>query len=110
MIRFFNFNMPKAKQFNYRPMYYDERKERLEKLQARAAVEASKQGSSVTAGYTSLDRGFLTERRAATKYRHSGLQAASVWRLVRLFVILVLLLSLTYYIAPEFFVVFWKIR
>ena len=108
MIRFFNFNMPKPKQFHYRPMYYDERKERLEKMKARAAAEAAAKNAS--AGYTGLERGFLTERRAESKFRHSELQSASTWRFVRFLVILIMLLSLTYYLAPEFFVVFWKIK
>ena len=100
--------MPKPKQFNYRPMYYDERKERLDKMKARAAEEAAEKNNR--AGYTGLERGFLAERRAESKYRRSELQAASTWRFLRLFLILLLLLMLTYFLAPEFFVAFWKIK
>ena len=110
MIRFFNFNMPKPKQFNYRPLYYDERKERLENMKARAAAEYAAK-NIVASGYAgSLEKGFLTERRAESKFRHTELQSASTWRFVRLAVILVVLLSITYYLAPELFVAFWKIR
>ena len=108
MIRLFNFNMPRAKQFNYRPMYYDERRERLEKMKARAAAELANDKNAVR--HVGLEKGFLTENRTNSKFRRLELQEASIWRFVRLGVILVLLLSLTYYFAPEFFLVFWNLR
>ena len=99
----FNFNTPKARQFNYRPLYYDERKERLEKMKARA--ESEKDG-----GYAGLEKGFLSEGRAKSKFRRNELQQASPWRLLRFLIILIALLGMCYILVPEAFVAFWKIK
>ena len=108
MIRLFNFNMPTAKKFNYRPMYYDERKERLEKMKARAIANIAAEKDSTR--YIGLESGFLENKRAESKLRHPELQKASMWRIVRLLVILIALLGISYYIAPDLFLAFWKIR
>ena len=100
---FFNFNTPKARQFNYRPLYYDERKERLEKMKARA--EAEKDG-----GYVGLEKGFLADNRANSKFRRVELQQASTWRLLRFLIILIALMGVSYLLVPELFVAFWKIK
>ena len=99
----FNFNTNKPRQFNYRPRYYDERKERLEMMKARA--EAEKDGI-----YTGLEKGFLKERRASSKFRRAELQPASTWRLLRFLIILIALMTISYILVPEFFVAFWKIK
>ena len=103
MALFFNFNMPKPKQFQYRPLYYDERKERLEKMKAQAEAElaAEKKGTR----YTGLQRGFLAERRANSKLRHTALEKASTFRFV---IILLVLLGALYWFMPELFTTFWK--
>jgi hypothetical protein len=48
MALFFNFKASKPRQFNYRPMYYNERKERLEQMKARALAElaSEKEGTA----------------------------------------------------------------
>jgi len=100
---FFNFQTPKPKQFNYRPLYYDERKERLEKMKACAeaelAVEKEKTGS------TGLQRGFLTGNRAKSKLRHATPEKSSA---LRFFIILLVLLGILYFTMPEIFMAFWK--
>ncbi|MDR3094874.1 MAG: hypothetical protein LBU62_09595 [Bacteroidales bacterium] len=53
------FKMPKPRPFNYTPLYYDERKERLEKLKAAANKSTPR---------VNLHKGFLHEQRA----RHSN--------------------------------------
>ena len=104
----FNFSMPKPKRFEYRPRYYDERKERLDEMKARAEAEiaAEKEGR----GFNSLEKGFLSRRRESSKYRRADLQSASTWRFMRFLIILVMLLGATYIFMPEMFVAFWKIR
>ena len=97
----FNFNTSKPKQFQYRPMYYNERKERLEKMQARSENENQ---------YNSLEKGFLTEGRAKSKLPRTELSKASNWRILRFLIILIALLGITYIIVPEAFVAFWKIK
>ena len=99
----FNFNMPKPKQFNYRPLYYDERKERLEKMKARAKIENER-------GYTNLEKGFLTESRAKSKMPRIEIPKASTWRLVRFLIILIVLIGMSYMLVPEAFVTFWNTK
>jgi len=105
MAIFLNFNMPKPKPFNYRPRYYDERKERLEKIKARAEAElaAKKDG----AHYAGLQKGFLAERRAGSKLKHTALKEKSV---LRFLIILIAILGIFYMIAPDVFLAFWKIK
>ncbi len=100
MALFFNFNMPKPRQFHYRPLYYDERKERLEKMKAEAEA-AVKKGNTQ---YTGLQRGFLSERRANSKMHKTSLEKKSA---LRFLIILLALLALLYLIMPEIFYDFW---
>jgi len=100
---FFNFNMPKPRQFHYSPRFYDERKERLEKMKANADAEIAAEKDR--AGYVGLKRGFLNERRANSKLRHSSFEKKSA---LRFFIILLVLLGLVYLVSPEIFTVFWK--
>ena len=103
MALFFNFKTQKPKQFSYRPMYYDERKERLEQMKARAEAELA--ADKKEAGYTGgLQKGFLTERRANSKMRHTSLEKISS---LRFFIILLALLGILYWIMPEIFIAFW---
>ena len=103
MALFFNFNTPKPKQFHYRPFYYDERKERLEKMKARAEAELSADNRET--GYTGgLQKGFLTERRTNSKLRHTSLEKSST---LRFLIILLVLLGILYWIMPEMFIAFW---
>ena len=53
----FNFSVPKPRQYNYQPRYYDERKERLNNMIA--AAKAEKEGRSNGEVYHSLQPGFL---------------------------------------------------
>ena len=104
----FNFNLPKPKQFNYRPWYYDERKERLEKMKAQAEAElvAEKKTAAVYTG--SLQKGFLAENRAKSKLRRRGYEQKSA---LRFFIILIVLLGILYFIAPDVFMaVFWRFK
>ena len=101
---FFNFNMPKPKQFNYRPLYYDERKERLEKMKAQAEAELTlKKDGEIR--HSGLQKGFLYERRANSKMRHTSLEKGST---IRFFIILFILLGALYFFMPELFLDFWK--
>jgi hypothetical protein len=101
----FNFNTPKPRAFNYRPLYYDERKERLKKIKARA--EAGVVAEEKAAEYTgALQKGFLAESRTKSKMRRVIHEKASA---LRFFIILVALLGILYFIAPDVFMaVFWR--
>ncbi|MDR0814695.1 MAG: hypothetical protein LBN37_02970 [Bacteroidales bacterium] len=71
MAMLFNpFKMPKPRPFNYMPLYYDERKEQLEKLKEAAAADKSKPR-------VNLQKGFLHDQRARNK---SQLEKGSVIR------------------------------
>ena len=102
---FFNFKMPKPKQFEYRPRFYDERKERLEKMKARAEAElaAEKDGTR----YTGLQKGFLAENRANSKLKRTPLKEKSALRFI---IILIAILGIFYFLAPDVFLAFWKIK
>ena len=97
-----NFRMPKPKQFHYRPRFYDERKERLEKMKARA--EAELVAEKREAGYTGLEKGFLTERRANSKMKSKSLEKQSVLRYI---IILAAILGFLYLLMPDLFIAFW---
>ena len=97
----FNFKTSKPRQFKYRPLYYDERRERLEKMQARAENEGV---------CNALEKGFLSEGRAKSKLPRAELSKASNWRVMRFLIILIVLLGISYIIVPEAFVAFWKIK
>lgn len=99
-----NFNTPKPRQFRYRPMYYDERKERLEKMKAQAEAEAEKNTISGETTYAGLQKGFLAERRANSKFHKTSLEKKSAFRFL---IILIALLGLLYWIMPEIFYEFW---
>jgi hypothetical protein len=100
-----NFNLPKPKRFNYRPRYYDERKERLEKMKAQAEAElvAEKNRAVVS----TLEKGFLTEHRTNSKLRRAALGKSS-W--LRVLVILLGLLGVWRILLPELFKVFWRLK
>ena len=102
----FNFRMPKPKQFEYRPRYYDERNERLEKIKARAEAElaAKKDGVQYTTG---LQKGFLAERRANSKLKRTPLKEKSILRFI---IILIAILGTLYIIAPDVFMALWKFK
>ena len=105
---FFNFNMPKPKQFNYRPFYYDERKERLAKMKAQAEAElVAEKNRAVGSG---LEKGFLTEKYANSKLSRVPLEKASLLRFLRLFIILLVILGVFYFISPDIFKAFWRIK
>ena len=99
-------NLPnKPKQFHYQPRYYDERKERLEQMKARAQAELA-EGKREIGSIGTLHKGFLSERRANSKHRYS-LERKSA---LRFFIILLAILGITYFIAPDLFMAFWKIK
>ena len=103
-----NFNAPKSRQFHYRPRFYDERKERLEKMKARAESELAAEKSG--AQYIGLQRGFLSERRENSKLQRATLKGASNMQTLRYLLILILLLGIFYILAPDLFMAFWKIK
>ena len=86
--------MPKPRHFNYRPLYYDERKERLEKIKARAEAEQK----------IGLERGFITEARVNSKKFSLTFEKTSIVRLV----IALALIGLLYLLMPEFFTSLWR--
>ena len=109
--------MPKPKRFHYNPLYYDERKERLEKLKTRACAERSRSAEAEVAlqmqseaeeGSTQqkcgLERGFITESRAKSKKYSLNLEKTSIVRLL----IALALIGLLYLVAPEFFTSIWR--
>ena len=104
---FFNFNVPKPRQFNYRPRYYDERKERLAQMKARAEAELAAEKNAT--GYIgNLQKGFLTENRANSKFHRGKFEQKSA---LRFFIILIALLGILYIIAPDVFIaVFGKYK
>lgn len=104
----FNFNTPKPRQFHYRPMYYDERKERLEKMKARAEAEVSAEKSGTH--YIGLQRGFLSERRENSKLKRSVLNKASIMRILWFLIILMIILGVFYILTPDLFLAFWNIK
>jgi len=98
-----NFNVPRPRQFNYHPRYYDERKERLAQMRARAEAELAAEKKATTAGYTgSLQRGFLMENRVNSKLHRRKLEQRSA---LRFFIILIALLAILYLIAPDVFMI-----
>ena len=100
--------MPKPRQFEYRPRYYDERKERLEKIKAQAEAElaAEKEKSH----HTGLQKGFLTESRANSKFNRADIRKESSGRLMRYVIIVIAILGIFYLIAPDVFMAFWKFK
>jgi hypothetical protein len=106
MAMFLNFNTPKPRQFQYRPWFYDERKERLEKMKARARaeLEAEKNEAGNAGG---LQMGFLTENRNNSKLYRRKLEQRSA---LRFLLILIALLGIFYLWQPELFLAFWKFK
>lgn len=102
MAIFFKFNTPRPRQFHYRPLYYDERRERLEKMKARAEAELAAERNR--AGYPGLQKGFLAERRVHSKMHKIPLEKKSA---LRFLIILIALLGLLYWFMPEIFHDFW---
>ena len=105
---FFNFSTPKPKQFQYRPMFYDERKERLEKMKARAEAELSA-GKAETTYTSGLQRGFLSERGFQSKFRRKS-SPEKTSSALRFFAILLILVSILYFAMPDIFMAFWKTK
>ena len=104
MALFFNFTASRPRQFQYRPLYYDERRERLEKMKARAEAEiAAEKDRSNLSG---LEKGFLSERRAKSKSGYV-LEKSSM---LRFSIILLAILGIFYFLSPEMFMAFWKIK
>jgi len=95
----------KPRQFHYQPRYYDERKERLEEIKARADAELAAKNKEVSK--TGLQRGFLAERRANSKLRHSKFEKKSALRFI---IILLAILGTFYMVSPEMFKAFWGIK
>ena len=94
-----NINMPKPRPFNYRPRYYDERKERLEEMKAKARAELAAEKKAQELGYVSgLQKGFLAESRANSKLHRKKLERQSS---LRFLIILLLLFGLFYLWQPD---------
>ena len=95
------FKNQKPKQFHYRPLYYDERKERLEQIKARAEAEKN------VSKNTNLQAGFLTERRNNSRLRRPTFEKKSN---LRFLLILSLILGLFYFVAPEIFLIVFRFK
>ena len=104
----FNFNTPKSKKFHYQPRYFDERKERLEKMKAHAKAEIAAEKGEVH--YTSLQKGFLSQARKRSKLKGVELKAASNTQVLIFLLILVFILGIFYVLSPEMFKAFWRIK
>ena len=89
-------------------MFFDERKERLEKMKARAEAEVAAEKNE--AQYAGLQKGFLSEKREESKLQRVALKAASNMRVLRILLILIILLGIFYILTPELFMAFWKIK
>jgi hypothetical protein len=90
-----NINMPKPRPFNYHPRYYNERKERLEEMKAKARAELAAEKKAAEAGYVGgLQKGFLAENRANSKLYRRKLEKQSTMR----FLIILLALCLLFYL------------
>ena len=100
--------MPKPKQFEYHPRYYDERKERLEKIKTRAEDELSTEKDKVH--HIGLQKGFLAESRSKSKFNRTDIRKESSGRLMRYVIIVIVILGLFYIIAPDVFLAFWKFK
>ena len=100
--------MPKPRQFEYRPRFYDERKERLEKIKARAEAELATEKDCVQ--HTGLQKGFLAENRSNSKFSRTDFRKESSGRLMRYVIIVTVILGLFYIIAPDVFLAFWKFK
>ena len=103
-----NFNVPKPRPFNYYPRYYDERKERLEEMKAKARAELAAEKKAQELGYVGgLQKGFLAESRANSKLYRRKLEQKSALRFV---IILIVLLGLFYLWQPEIFMAIFGIK
>ena len=100
--------MPKPKQFSYQPRYYDERKERLEKIKARAEAELAAEKDRDH--HNGLEKGFLAESRNNSKFNRDGINKEASGRLLRYLIILIAILGIFYLVAPDVFLAFWKFR
>ena len=100
--------MPKPKQFYYRPRYYDERKERLENIKARAEAELAAEKDAVHR--IGLQKGFLTESRTNSKFNRTDFREEASGRLIRYVIIVVVILGIFYLVAPDVFLAFWKFK
>ena len=91
-----NFNLPKPRRFNYRPRYYNERRERLAMMEARARaqLEDGKKGDYIGG----LQKGFLSENRANSKLYRKKLERQSS---LRFLIILLVILGLFYLWQPD---------
>ncbi|MDR1672495.1 MAG: hypothetical protein LBS09_03385 [Bacteroidales bacterium] len=90
----FSFNAPKPKRFSYRPLYYSERKERLEKMKAAAESEIS--GKSCV----NLQKGFLSKNRPKPRtLMEKGFYFLRI-------VTIILLVVLFYILAQEIYLLF----
>jgi len=99
---------PKPRQFNYRPWFYDERKERLEEMKARAKADLDAEKGEKQ--YTGLQRGFLAESRENSKIRRNMLKNGSNARIFRYLLILIFLMGIFYVLSPEVFLAFWRFK
>jgi len=94
-----NFNVPKPRPFNYHPRYYNERKERLEEMKAKARAELAAEKKAAELGYVSgLQKGFLSESRANSKLHRRKLERQST---LRFLIILIALFGLFYLWQPD---------
>ena len=93
--------MQKPRQFNYRPLYYDERKERLDKIKANAALESAKEEAEKKIG---LEKGFISETRVNSKRYSLKFEKTSVVRLL----IALAIIGILYLLMPEFFTSLWR--
>ena len=100
--------MPRPRQYNYQPLYYDERKERLEKIKARAEAELAAEKDRDH--HTGLQKGFLAESRSDSKFHHTDFKKESSGRLLRYVIIVIAILGIFYLIAPDVFLAFWKFK
>ena len=103
-----NLNIPKPKPFRYQPRYYDERRDHLEKMQARARAEIAVENGDMQ--HSGLQKGFLSESRKNAKHKRNELKDASNMRVLRYLIIIIILLGIFYIFSPELFLAFWSAK
>ncbi len=84
------FPTQKPKKFTYNPIFYDERKERLQKMIEEAERESA--GSSSEGSGARLEHGFIRQNLRKSKYRKNRDRTSSL----RIWISMILLLFLFY--------------
>jgi hypothetical protein len=86
------FKLPQHKRFEYSPLYYDERKEEIEKIKQKYNTENSTTSGTEKNAYRPNIKGQMRN------YYAKNTRASRKTSTIRLLVIILFLLSITYYL------------